>query len=373
MNIKICIDCRFINASGIGIYLQNLIPYLLEIYEILLIGSNKELTRLKWTKDCKIIHLDNHIYSMKEQFELPLKVPDSDLFWSPHYNIPLLPIRAKKRLVTIHDVFHLAFLDQLSFKQKVYAKLMINLAVRLSDKIVTVSNFSKSEIIKFTNISENKIEVIYNGINKNSFKIIHDNSLVEGVRTKYDLPKRFILYVGNVKPHKNLIRLLKAFKINLIQNGIKDYNLVIVGKKEGFITGDKGLFKMLEDNTNLKRKVLFTGYVENEDLPVIYNLASLFVFPSFYEGFGLPPLEAMACGCPVVVSNAASLPEVCGDAAYYIDPHDVESIAKGMCEVLTDDDLMRILIRKGLERVNIFSWERSAREHLRVFEEGLSS
>lgn len=370
--ISLCIDCRMITSSGIGSYLQSIIASMGNDFALALLGKNIKLDKFNLSKDITTIDVDSKIYSIKEQFEIHRKIPKCDIFWSPHYNIPILPIRAKKRVVTIHDAFHLAFLDRLPLSQKFYAKVMINLAVRLSDKVITVSNFSESEITRFTNINEDKIEVIYNGIDRDSFRIIHEDSLVEAVGTKYDLPERFILYVGNVKPHKNLIKLLNAFN-KVIQDGIKDYKLVIVGKKEGFITGDKAIFRMLEDNPNLKKKVLFTGYIENEGLPLLYNSASLFVFPSIYEGFGLPPLEAMACGCPTVVSNAASLPEICGDAACYVDPHDVNSIADGMRKVLTDNDLRQYLVKKGLDRVNLFSWERSAREHLKLFEEVLKS
>jgi glycosyltransferase involved in cell wall biosynthesis len=294
-----------------------------------------------------------------------------DIFWSPHYNIPLAPIRAKKRLLTIHDVFHLAFIDQLSFKQKIYARSVLNSAVKISDLIVTVSNFSKSEIVKYTKTGRGKITVIHNGIDTEKFRELDDAALIP-VKKKYDMPEKFILFVGNVKPHKNLKRLLGAYEI-LIKKGITDYDLVIVGKKEGFITGDSEVFSILNNNSILREKVLFAGYIDNSDLPAVYNLASLLVFPSLYEGFGLPPLEAMACGCPTVVSNAASLPEVCGDAAYYIDPYDIENMAEGMDRVLNDDTLRQDLIKKGFEREGLFSWGESSMEHLKIFDEILRS
>ncbi len=373
---RLAIDLRMYRASGIGTFLQNLVPLMVvsgrDIDFTLIVDGDLRDRSLLDSGNVVTRCCGSPVYSVSEQFGIPGKVPRCDIFWSPHYNIPLLPVRARKRVVTIHDVFHLAFSDRLSLPQRFYAALMINSAVRLSDKVITVSEFSKSEIVRFTGVREDRIEVVYNGIDRNSFRVIRDSSPIKAVGAKYGLPERFVLYVGNVKPHKNLVRLLRAFE-RLTRYGVEDHGLVVVGKKEGFITGDEEIFRMLKCNADLEKRVLFTGYVENEELPLLYNSASLFVFPSLYEGFGLPPLEAMACGCPTVVSSAASLPEVCGDAAYYVDPHDVDSIADGMRRVLTDDDLRRRLVAKGHERVARFSWESAAGRILRLFEEVLES
>jgi glycosyltransferase involved in cell wall biosynthesis len=204
------------------------------------------------------------------------------------------------------------------------------------------------------------------------FRVIEDTAKLHSVRQKYELPNSFILFVGNVKPHKNIRGLMEAFKI-VRQSGLAEMRLVIVGKKEGFITADRETFLMLDADAELRQNIQFTGYVESEDLPALYNHAALFVFPSFYEGFGLPPLEAMACGCPVVASKAASIPEVCGDAAYYVDPSNVESIAQGISEVLTNRHLREGLTAKGRERIKRFSWEQAAQEHIRVLDEVITN
>ncbi|WP_040305364.1 glycosyltransferase family 4 protein [Caminibacter mediatlanticus] len=353
----IIIDFRMHNASGIGTYIKNIVPFLLSNFDITLLGKKKELHNYDWINKVEIIECSSNIYSIKEQFELFKKIPKCDVFWSPHYNIPVLPIKAKKRIVTIHDVYHLAFYDTLNLKQKLYAKFMINQAVSKSDIILTVSEFSKNEIIKYTN-TKKEIKVIYNAINFNKFKVINNN--LEKLKNKYSLPNEFILFVGNVKPHKNLKRLLLAIKD-------LDINLVIVGKKDGFITGDESI-KKLVTNANLKGKVYFTGYVKDEDIPVIYNLAKLFVFPSLYEGFGIPPLEAQACGCPVIVSNVASLPEVCGDSALYCNPYDVNDIKEKIEVLLNNEQLREELIQKGFENIKRFSWEKSAKKIIDVIE-----
>jgi len=266
------------------------------------------------------------------------------------------PIKAKKRIVTIHDVYHLAFYDTLSFKQKLYAKFMINQAVKKSDIILTVSEFSKNEIIKYTNTKKN-IEVIYNAINFNKFKAIKSD--FENLKDKYNLPKDFILFVGNVKPHKNLKRLLLAIKD-------LDINLVIVGKRDGFITGDNDISNIIKKH-NLEKKVFFTGYVDDGDIPSIYNLAKLFVFPSLYEGFGIPPLEAQACGCPVVCSNVASLPEVGGEkSVIYCNPYDTVDVKEKIELVLDDEELQNDLRSRGFENIKRFSWKKSANKIIEI-------
>jgi glycosyltransferase involved in cell wall biosynthesis len=365
-----------LHSSGIGTYIRNLVPQIISSYSDVkfnLLGNISELRYVPWANSANVSLIDcnSPVYSITEQLKVPIEIPSCDIFWSPHYNIPLAPIRAKKRLLTIHDVFHLAFIDQLPFKQRIYARLVLNSAVKISDIIVTVSNFSKSEIVKHTKTGGEKITVIHNGIDTEKFRELDDAALIP-VKKKCNLPDKFILFVGNVKPHKNLKRLLGAYEI-LIKKGITDYYLVIAGKKEGFITGDSEVFRILNNNPILREKVLFTGYMDNSDLPAVYTLASLLIFPSLYEGFGLPPLEAMACGCLTVVSNAASLPEVCGEAAYYIDPYNIENIAGGMERILTDNTLRHDLINKGFKRAGLFSWGESSMEHQKILDEILRS
>ena len=354
---KLIVDFRMHNASGIGTYIKNIIPYLVDSFDIILLGNKEEIKKYNFAHKTNIIECFSSIYSIKEQIELFNKIPECEFFWSPHYNIPLLPIKAKKRIVTIHDVYHLAFYDTLSFKQKLYAKFMINQAVKKSDIILTVSEFSKNEIEKYTHTNKD-INIVYNAIDFNKFKKINSLVALKNVREKYNLPHKFILFVGNVKPHKNLKNLLLAIKD-------VDTSLVIVGKKDGFITGDNEISNIIE-NYNLKKKVFFTGYIEDEDIAFIYNLAHLFVFPSLYEGFGIPPLEAQACGCPVIVSNVASLPEVCGDSALYCNPYSVEDIREKIEILLNNEKLREDLIKKGFENIKRFSWEKSARKIINI-------
>ena len=373
MHYDLTIDARMIGASGVGRYIRSLLPHLADLqgFSLTLLGNEGELNGYgMFNSDrIRIVECNAKIYSLKEQFELAMKISRAcDLFWSPHYNTPLFPVRAKRRVVTIHDVFHLAFFKMLTLPQKAYARLMFNASARLSDKIITDSEFSKSEIIRYTGIDTGKLRVVPCGIDRKTFKLIEDKDGLQHIKRSYNLPDQFILFLGNLKPHKNLTTLLKAFDILIHENAV-DCGLVLAGKKEGFISGDSGIHTMIENSRNLRERVTLTGYIEDKDVPAIYNLASVFVLPSLYEGFGLPPLEAMACGCPAVVSDIAVIREVCGDAAYYVDPHDAGSMAECLYRVLSDETLRRHLRQKGAERSKLFSWEDSAGKLLNIFME----
>jgi glycosyltransferase involved in cell wall biosynthesis len=355
----VCIDSRMVNHSGIGTYLKNIIPHLTDKYDLILLGNSVELACFS-VKD--IIPLNSKIYTIKEQAELLKKIPKCDIFWSPHYNVPVLPVKAKRRIVTIHDVYHLAYASTLSVPQKLYSKLIMQAAVKFSDMVITVSNFSKSEIVKYTGCDSSIIEVVYNGVSQTAHVINR-----ELVKEKYNIPANYILFVGNVKPHKNLKLFLEAF-IRLPKALYDKYNVVIVGKKEGMITGDHELLNWANNNGLIMNKVTFTGHVDDNDLDTIYNCASLFVFPSFYEGFGLPPLEAMLNKCPVVASRTSSIPEVCGDSALYFDPSNAQELTAVMAKVLTDKEISVALSVSGSERISHFKWEKSIKSHIELFE-----
>ncbi len=367
--ISLVIDSRAIRNSGIGVYLRKLLPHIMESgsYRVSLLGKKQAMQETCAANEPEvslegvaIIECGAGIYSVREQAEVPLKVPRCDVFWSPHYNIPLLPIRARHRVVTVHDVYHLAYLHTLSHIERLYARTVIPLAARLSEKVITVSAFSKSEIVKYTGIGPEKIEVIHNGVDSAGFR---DTKRKSDDGASPSGP--YLLYVGNVKPHKNVIGLIDAFAV--VQKSLPDVKLVIVGKRDRFIHGIDNLDEYVT-NLGIDRQIVFTGFVGDDELYGLYKNARVFVFPSFYEGFGLPPLEAMASGVPVVVSRTASLPEVCGDAAIYVDPHDPLDIARGIIRVLGEDSLRNELVGKGLVRAAGFSWKASAEKHMKIFE-----
>ncbi len=360
---RLCLDARMIHASGIGTYLQNIIPSMAEHFSLTLLGEEALLRNYQ----TPIVPTTIPIYSVAELLRFPRLIPSCDIFWSPHYNVPLLPIRARKRLVTIHDVFHLAFYETLTFKQKRYAYLAFRAAARRSNRIITVSDFSKSEIVKHLKVSPAKVAMIYNGVNHALFRPIRDEAQRQQVTRRYQLPGRFMLYVGNVKPHKNLRSLVEAFA--QIKDQMPDLWLVVAGRKEGFITGESELFSLIRQDEALSRRIIFTGFVAAKDLPVLYSLAGLFVFPSLYEGFGLPPLEAMACGCPALVSNRASMPESCGKAAWYTDPEDTGQMAQKIREAFSlTEEQRQAWVAAGIRQASQFTWRDSAGQHISLVE-----
>lgn len=345
-----------LHASGIGTYLRHLLPLVIrsmDDVEFYLLGDAEAMVALQWQAmpNVRLVDCKAPIYSIREQFELARKIPSSSkLFWSPHYNIPLF--YRGRLLVTVHDVFHLAMPEFVGgLHRRLYAQAMFGAVVKRADTVVCDSEFTMRELARFAGVSEQKLRVIRLGI---------DSSWFAPVQAPSPHAKPFLLFVGNVKPHKNLVRLLDAFA-SIAE--LVPHDLVIVGKKEGFITGDDVVKKRA---LRLGDRVHFTGYIDDAVLRQYFSHAAALVFPSLYEGFGLPPLEAMASGCPVIVSSAASLPEVCGEAAVYCDPCNSEDIAQKILLVLGDESLRADLIRKGLEQARKFTWESCAEETSRV-------
>jgi len=226
-------------------------------------------------------------------------------------------------------------------------------AARQSHRILTVSEASKRDILRFFGVAADKVSVVYNAIDER-FWVEPSADVVTNVRERFQLDHGFILYAGTIKPHKNLVRLIEAFA-TLRRDGFDHLTLLIIGDE---ISKLPALRRAVHSH-KLHKHVRFLGFVPDDTLAVLYRLAGVFVFPSLYEGFGLPPLEAMASGTPVVTSNISSLPEVVGDAALLVDPYDVGSIVDGMRRVLTDTRLAAEMRKKGLVRAREFSWERS--------------
>lgn len=283
---------------------------------------------------------------------------DFDLYFEPNF-IPL-NIKSRYIIITIYD-FSFTLYPHWHPKERInYFNKNFWQNIERADKIIVISDYIKKEGVHF-GLPEEKLRTVHLGFNDEVFKIYPSQDL-QSIRNKYSLPEHFILYVGSIEPRKNLKNLLRAY-ISLDGGLRQDLKLVLVGFK-GW--QNKEIMKLLK---KAKSDVIYLGYLSDKELGELYNIATLFVYPSLYEGFGLPPLEAMACGCPVMVSKTASLPEVCGDAVQYIDPHDVDSIAEGIEKVLSDETLRKSLVVKGLERSKLFSWERTAKEHIKVFEE----
>jgi glycosyltransferase involved in cell wall biosynthesis len=238
-----------------------------------------------------------------------------------------------------------------------YAKASMWSAARKANRILTVSEASKRDILRFFDVPSDKVVVVYNAIDER-FLAPPAPDRMDLVKQRYQLDHPFVLYVGNIKPHKNIERLIGAFGRARQRGCEDDLKLVIIGDE---ISKYPALRHTVHQH-KLDKHVRFLGFQPMETLAAFYRLARAFVFPSLYEGFGLPPLEAMACGAPVVTSNVSSLPEVAGGAALLVDPYDVEAIAHGICQAVTDQTLRTDLIRRGHERARSFSWAQSVKK-----------
>jgi len=364
--VRIGIDVRKLRDHGIGTYIRNLLRHLARLdhdTEYVLLARPHELPSLEALgENFRSVAETSGNYSIAEQITIPwaLRREGVALFHAPHYVLP--PLVSCKSVVTIHDCIHLMFPQYLPNRlAHVYARTSIALASKRATRVMTVSESSKRDILRFVDVPSDKIDVIHNAYDER-FGVEPREEDVVRVRERYQLHDEFVLYAGNVKPHKNLGRLIEAF--HLVRNrGLPHLKLVLIGDE---ISKYAALRRAVHQH-QLHKYVRFLGYLPEETLAVMYRLAGVFVFPSLYEGFGLPPLEAMASGTPVVTSNVSSLSEVAGNAALLTDPYDPSAIADAVHRVLTDESLRCDLRQKGLARARQFSWETSVRRVLEIY------
>lgn len=345
---KVAVDARMIKMSGIGTYIQNLMKN--GCYDVAL-GNKEDIEQVN--SKIKTIDFNMGIYGIKEQLKFPykaLKKENIDVLHVPHYNVPIF--YRGKMIVTIHDLTHLLFPEFLPNKLAyLYAKFMMWIGIKKANKVITVSENTKKDILKFFKVNPDKIEVVYLGVGDEFVK--KEKKDIEYLYERFNIPrdKRILMYVGNLKPHKNLERLLEAYsKISIIENTC----LLLVGK-----AFDK--YTVLEDREkelNIDKNVIHTGIVTQEELVDLYNLSDLFVFPSLYEGFGLPILEALACGTNVICSNSSSIPEVGGDVVEYFDPYSIEEMANKIEEGLNKNFDCEVV----QERLKNFKWKKTFKE-----------
>ncbi len=284
------------------------------------------------------------------------------LFHYTNHTISLVQ-RTRPFIITVHDIAYIRFPWLFNKSSQIYKKYTNKSAIRKADIIIVPSYSTKKDLTYLFGIRSDKIKVVCHGV-ESRFRHI---SNIEEYRLRNNLPVKMILYVGTLEPGMNIVTLIKAFK-ELRERGLKDYKLVVAGDKRHCI---KQLLDEVKSN-NLEQAVLFPEVVRDKDLPLLYNCARIFVYPSLYEGFGLPPLEAMACGIPVITSNTSSLPEVVGDAGIMVDPTDINSLSDVMCKVIKDKELRLRMRKMGLERSKLFSWEKAAKEILVIYDEALS-
>ena len=362
MTVKIAIDVRKWRDFGIGTYVRNLVRHLARLDDqtsyLLFCHQGDEAVLRDLAENFVPVVDSSPGYGIREHVTIPLKLRrlGAELLHTPHYVRPLLCTIPS--VVTIHDCIHLLFPQYLPNRMAWrYARYMMGSAIRHSAVVFTVSNASRADILRFYPWADpTKVHVVPNAIDT---ELLQDpgKEEMERVRERYQLHGRFVLFAGNVKPHKNLERLIRAFAQVREQGGHDDLQLLLIGDD----VSRYGSLRRAVKATRLRQDVRFFGFVPPSTLAALYRMADVFAFPSLYEGFGLPPLEAMSCGTPVVTSGMAALHEVVDDAAVLVDPYSVDDIAGAISRVLESEELRADLIRKGLARARMFSWERSVR------------
>jgi len=286
-----------------------------------------------------------------------------DVFFMPHLNFIGLSVGAKS-LLTVHDLSFLKYPEFFSARKNFWHRLVkAKKLLKRFSLVIAVSENTKRDIMELGGINPDKVKVIYSGVGEEYKKLplINYQFSVKRVRDKYNLPERFILYLGTIEPRKNVDGIIRAYnQLRVMSCELRDYKLIIAGAR-GWKS--ENIYREW-DKSAFKNDIKFLGYVEPDDKIYLYNLASVFIYPSFYEGFGFPPLDAMACSVPVVASFASSLPEVVGDAALMVDPYNINDLAGALEKVLVDENLKNKLIARGLEQAKKFSWRETARAYL---------
>ncbi len=373
--MNIGIDIRVLargTRTGVEEYTINLLSHLLSLeseidYKLFYNAYQKVDLDYDWLNldnvELKDFRIPNRIFFAIARYlnqpKIDRLLKGIDIYFNPHFFVAPLTNKCKK-IITFHDLSFEHYPEFFSWRKRAWQKFLMNTReeANKADKIIAVSQSTKNDLINLYKIKENKIEVVHSGVGE-EFRIIKNDNAE--IKKKYNLPEKFILYFGTIEPRKNLIGLINAFEL------LKDeeYKLVIAGTK-GWLYQD--IFKVAHKSKK-KDKIIFTGFVEEEDKPSLYNLASLFVYPSFFEGFGFPPLEAMACGIPVITSINSSLPEVVSNAGLMINPKNIDELAWSIEIVLNDNILRESLIKKGLKQSQKFSWQNCAKKTLKVLSE----
>jgi glycosyltransferase involved in cell wall biosynthesis len=363
--MRIGIDARlvFYSQAGIGQYILHLASGLAQVdrdNDYVLLQSRKDDSTILEQSNFRRVSLWTPSHHRFERHALNVEIMrlGLDILHSPDFIPPHRP--RCRSVITVHD---LAFLLYPHFLTRESARYYghIDQAVRWTDQIIAVSNSTKQDAMQHLGVPEDKITVVYEAANA-IFRPIDRDLAQQEVRTRHGVDGPFLLFVSTIEPRKNVPTLLRALW-QLTECYKEDVHLILAGGK-GWLFQDAFA---LVDELKLQGRVHFVGRVTSEDLLYLYNAAELLAHPAFYEGFGLPPLEAMACGLPVIVSNVSSLPEVVGDAGILIDPHDVDELTVSIWRVLNETEIRREMREKGLRRAARFSWERAAGETVAIY------
>ncbi|MGI6775663.1 glycosyltransferase family 4 protein [Acetomicrobium sp.] len=335
--------------------------------------TNQESTNLSIPASKRINSVSCNVFATNrasryawEQLILPRKVKSLqiELLHSLGYVQPLrLPC---KSVVTIHDLNFYNIGHMMSKTKRIALQFFVTRSAKAADHIITVSEFSKKQIVEILGVPPEIVTVTYNAMKERPYHLVE----FEELKSKYNIRQPYIFGLSSPSPHKNIANLVWGFA-HLKQRGANDLKLVLAGHLP---KGSNDLTKALDDvNIRVREDIIFVGYVPDSVLPSLYSYADAFVFPSLYEGFGIPILEAFSCGTPVVCSKMAAIPEVAGDASIYFDPHNIEEMADAILKVLIDGSLRNELIERGKSRLKLFSWEKTAEQTLAVYKKVLSS
>ena len=369
--MRIAIDIRKINEFGVGTYIWNLVRNLAAIdvqNEYLLIGSQRNLHELgPLPPNFKQLYQPEEETLWRHHVTVPftLRRQNVDVVHVPHHDAPLF--NPSKLVVTIHDCVHVLFPHEDASKFQNYCSyLQTKRVVESAKHVLAVSKSTKQDLINIFELPESKISVVHNALDER-FAFTHTPEERKHVLERYQLKDPFVLYSGKIRPHKNLHRLIEAFavlKSELIDDDkYKNLKLIIIGDE----LSKHQYLRLTVIRSGAQQDVRFFGFVPYPILRVFYQSAALFAFPSLYEGFGLPPLEAMANRTPVIASNTSSLPEVLEDAAVLVNPENVFDIARGMKLILSDEVLRQKLVQKGIEQVGKFSWRVAAEKVVQTY------
>lgn len=370
--MKIAVDIREVNheKTGKGWYTFSLVQELIRMdhknhYLLYTDAADSGKNSFKSAKNVEIRLIQSKPWQWHFKVLKDLQEQKVELFFAPNsYIIPALAPKSLKTVITVHDLVAFLFPSAHHRKAVIIERLTLKRALKKAKSIFVVSENTKKDLLKRFKYPPSQIHLTPcapSDFFKNS-KPAKDHKSIQSIREKLHLPTKFILAVGTLEPRKNFSTLIKSFVI--VKRKYPEYKLVIVGKKGwqyGHIAAALKHYKLEKD-------VIFTGYLEDEHLQQVYSLAEVFVFPSLYEGFGIPPLEAMCCGCPVVSSNVASLPEVIGEAGLLIDPKNAHKMAEAISSLISNDHIRSMFIERGKSQADKFSWRESAQKVLEVFE-----
>jgi glycosyltransferase involved in cell wall biosynthesis len=357
------LDARHLE-TGIGAYTRNLIRslYALRFRHVHALTKPEHMSELQ--PYCRRVSvIDAPIYSVREQITVPWAARRDTLLHVPHYNAPLL--YRGTLLATIHDLTHLLDANHRgTWKTRFYASPMLHAVTKRAAHLFTVSEYSKKQMVKYLGVPPEKITVVYNGIGA-QFVPGDQGQARDAVARRFGILRPYLLYVGSLKPHKNIETLLDAYA-GLEAGKMRGVDLVIVG------TGLAGRIRLEQQSARLGLDPTFVSDADDLELADLYRAAEVLILPSFEEGFGLPILEAMACGTAVVCANAAAMPEVAGNAAMLFDPYDPQDLSRILRRVLSENELKQSLRERGLIRAQQFSWAKTAAHHIPVYRKYLS-